>query len=57
MDLSTPWSDSIYNISLQPVRKLRGMNPMGFSDPSSDSLEIISMRKVKNIPRDEPNGP
>ena len=35
---------------------LRGMKPMGLSDPWDDSLEIIAFHPVKNA-RDKPNGP
>ena len=42
MGMSTPRSDSLEIIALQPVKKRLGINPMGRSAPWDDSLDIIS---------------
>ena len=43
MVLSDPWSDCLEIISLQPVKKLQGMNPMGLNAPWANSLEMLSL--------------
>ena len=48
MSLSVPWSDSLDIIALKPVKKVLGINPLGFSAPWAESLVIISLHPVKN---------
>ena len=44
MVLSTPWSDSLDIITLQPVKKLPWVNPMGLSVPMANSIDIIAFQ-------------
>ena len=49
MGLSAPWVGSLDIISLQPVKKWMGINPMGLSAPWADSLGIIDFHTAKTI--------
>ena len=49
MELSAPWGDSLDIIAFQPVKKLLWINPTGLSAPREDSLDMISLRTLKNL--------
>ena len=46
MGISASREDSLEIISLKPLKKVLGINPMSISAPSSDSLEIIALQTV-----------
>ena len=48
MVLSSPWYNSVGIISLNPVTKILGINPMGLSFPWDDYLVVIALHTVKN---------
>ena len=52
MGLSDPWAESLDIISLQPVKKWIGVNPMGLSAPRINSLVIVFCRQFKKLQRD-----
>ena len=49
MGLSAPWAYSLDMISLNPVKKLMGFNPMSLSVPWADYLIIIALNPVLKI--------
>ena len=48
MSLSAPYTNSLDNIYLNPVKKILGINPMGLIDPWANSLYIIALQPVIN---------
>ena len=51
MGISAPWDDSLGIISLEPVKKIPGINPMGLISPWDDSIYIIYLYPVKLFAR------
>ena len=49
LGLSALWADTLYIISLWPVKKLTCTNPMSLSTPWSNSCDIIALNPVKTI--------
>ena len=47
MGFSSPYTNSIGIIELNPVTKIPGINPMGLSESLADSIVIIALQKVK----------
>ena len=46
MVISAPMADSLEIITLHPVKKLIGIDPMGLRYPWDDSLDIIALKIV-----------